>query len=85
VNTCRNAAGPCSAFSEQGCAERLAVEGEAEGIILSAGYEASQCEVAQGCTARSESRCAPIKLLEVMSTSVYTGLTPFNFILKYFQ
>jgi hypothetical protein len=29
---------------------------------------------------RSESRCALIKLLEVMSKSVDTGLIPFNFI-----
>jgi hypothetical protein len=32
---------------------------------------------------RSESRCA-LNVLEVMSTSVYTGLNPFNFIRKHF-
>jgi hypothetical protein len=35
-------------------------------------------------TVRSESRCALIKVLEVMSTSVYTGLNPLNFIRKHF-
>jgi hypothetical protein len=33
---------------------------------------------------RSESRCALKKVLEVMSTSVYTGLNPFNVIRKHF-
>jgi hypothetical protein len=35
-------------------------------------------------TVRSEGRCALIKVLEVMSTSVHTGLNPFNFIRKHF-
>jgi hypothetical protein len=35
-------------------------------------------------TVSSESRCALTKVLEVMSTSVYTGLNPFNFIRKHF-
>jgi hypothetical protein len=35
-------------------------------------------------TMLSGSRCAVIKVLEVMSTSVYTGLCPFNFIRKHF-
>jgi hypothetical protein len=35
-------------------------------------------------TVRSVSRCALIKVLEVMPTSVYTGLNPFNFIRKHF-
>jgi hypothetical protein len=34
-------------------------------------------------TVRSESRCAPKEVLEVMSTSVYTGLNPLNFISKH--
>jgi hypothetical protein len=33
-------------------------------------------------TVRSESRCVVIK--EVMSTSIYTGLNPFNFICMHF-
>jgi hypothetical protein len=35
-------------------------------------------------TVYSESRCALTKVLELMSTSVYTGLNPFNFIRKHF-
>jgi hypothetical protein len=35
-------------------------------------------------TVHSESRCKLTTVLEVMSTSVYTGLNPFNFIWKYF-
>jgi hypothetical protein len=34
---------------------------------------------------RSESRCALINGLEVLSTSVGTGLNPFNFIRKHFS
>jgi hypothetical protein len=41
-------------------------------------------ETDSGITVRSESRCALIKMLEVMSTSVCTGLNPFNFIRKHF-
>jgi hypothetical protein len=36
-------------------------------------------------TVRSESRCALTKGIKVMSTSVYTGLKPFNFIRKHFH
>jgi hypothetical protein len=40
---------------------------------------------APSCTVRSESRCALTKgVLEVMSTSVYRGLNPFDFIRKHF-
>jgi hypothetical protein len=36
-------------------------------------------------TVRSDSRCALLqKVLEVTSTSIYTGLNPFNFISKHF-
>jgi hypothetical protein len=35
-------------------------------------------------TVRSESRCTLIKVLEVISTSIYTDLNPFNFIRKHF-
>jgi hypothetical protein len=35
-------------------------------------------------TVRSESRCALMNVLEVMSTRVDTGLDPFNFIRKHF-
>jgi hypothetical protein len=35
-------------------------------------------------TFRSESRCALIKVAEVMSNSVYTGLNPYNFTRKKF-
>jgi hypothetical protein len=47
--------------------------------------EALLCTLPPLYTVQLESRCAHAKVLEVMSTSVYTSLNPFNFICKHFQ
>ena len=56
-------------------------------IQISVKYITVNFVICTTCTVHSESRCALIKsdgTLEVMSTSVYTGLSPFNFIRKHF-